>query len=435
MKKSSIRFSAPTPEGERIPAHARFELTLQTYRTPGDAEKICELIYDSKDKNLLAALSSLPYTIGRTFSGDEAQRLSKIFKEWETSFVFKSLTENINSISYSPAPSPSLEAVSAPPSGIKQNTPPNKKWAGFGILLAASVSAFFFLKGVTSKIESPSAEKSAATNMNYRATVERIFKDVEFRREKDFSWKSATPHLQLQDQDSIRTFESSQATLLYIEGFQVVVKPNTLLTVGSQTEPKHRKIRLEDGSIQARLKAANPPERLSIETKSGTLEMTSPIEGEASETRIETRMHKNGLVVSVAEGKAVLRHVKNTTPIEIIHHQQLTATEAAVSEAVPFTESLPLMSPTENATLTIDPQTATPTFFRWEDLGDGFTYEWNLSTDPQMKNVLFNQKSNSPEISLQYIDLGVLYWQVTAVGDGKRIPSPVWRLNVQKNND
>ena len=55
---------------------ARYQLVIEQYPDESLVSKVCELIYlTSKDRNLLASLSTLPYSVGRTFSTDEARPL------------------------------------------------------------------------------------------------------------------------------------------------------------------------------------------------------------------------------------------------------------------------------------------------------------------------------------------------------------------------
>lgn len=417
---------------------ARYHLVIKSYPSESSIGDLAQLLYDAKDPTLVASLSSVPYTVGRSFSPNEVEFFADEMKKLKIGFSFKSESPDLPEIQFDPdakkTEMKSQNPVAQKPDGISWKP---LLFALIGLVVViAGLSFISTLRTSSKSSESPSAdEPSSAFDQNYRARVDSITRTVEYRRDRDLLWNRVEVPLALQDQDALRTFEDSQAVLRYREGSSVIVKANTLLVIGSNQNESDKRIDLEDGSVSARLTASKKPQKLSIHTKLGTLEMTSPEEGK-KEARFETTIKGEKLAVAVTAGalKLTPRDASQKT-VEIQSHQKIEATAESISAPEAYTPSLSLKSPENNSVLKIDPQGAQPIRFEWEDLGSDTTYEWRLSSDEQMKTILLSQKTSAPFIDVQYVDLGSVYWQVSATQNDVEFVSRAFKLNVQNNHN
>ncbi|MDB5037378.1 MAG: hypothetical protein JWQ35_906 [Bacteriovoracaceae bacterium] len=418
-------------------AEARYQLTLLNYPNTGTLAEICRLIYQTEDKNLIASLSTLPYIVGRRFSHPETEHLHSEFKRLKVGHRFQCDKPGITAPSYDPnhfvaeRKEESKKVVEI--NKFKKKAPVAKfsrKWI-LGLIIISLLGAIFYF---ISKNKIKTLEHSESPSQTYEAKIETVDHDVEFRIADDLLWKKAKDNILLQTKDSVRTFQDSRAYLKYREGSLVTVHPNTFLIIGKETAPNRKVLKLEDGILQARMKPSDQAQHLSIETSSGILEMESPKGTELKEMKIETSMNKGTLTVSVTEGQATLTpKAKDSPVIKLDRLQQITATEKNVSAPVPFIPKINLFAPVMNEAIVIDPQKSSAIRFKWEALGDNANYELSLSIDPEMKEVLIKQTSSVPQLEFSYLDLGILYWQVSATLDGVKYKSPIWRLYVQKS--
>lgn len=424
-------------------APGRYQLTILSYPSEECLSEICELIYDSKDKNLIRSLSALPYVIGRSFPTVEVQRLNQALTELKVGHEFKNLAGEGEIISFNP---PTEESVSKtklrstvltpePIGSPKMNSKGLILWLTLGLVSAIGIS--YYLKWSGSRTTTKEVSTQKQTVDDRQATIEELTKDVEFRKHKDFLWQKAMRDLGLVEEDALRTYDNSAAVLRYREGSRVFIRANTLMIIGREAAPDSRNIRLEDGALQARLKPSANQTRLAIETQVGTLELKSPKLGEqAKEARIETKMNKGTLLVKVAEGSAVLKPSSpSAPPVEIKSREEVAATPTSITAPTPFEPSIELTAPAENETLKINPQGENRLTFKWENLGENLTYTFEIASDAEMKNILLKQNVQEPQLVLQYLDPGPVFWRITATVEGTLYKSAAQKLYVQENHN
>lgn len=391
---------------------------------------VCRLIYQSTDPKLLASLSGIPYTVGRSFSQQEAVTLAEELRRFGVSFHFKSTAAEGFDISFDPEVA-SREAQTSS-GNVKVNWRDLLPGKIFAYVLAGLGAAVVLVVGLSRVDFATKVASTETVDQSFRASVEKIEKDVEFRKGDGLVWSRADLSTKLSDTDAIRTFDKSSALLKYREGSTVNVRPNTLMVIGANENPNERSIQLEDGSLQARLKPSAVPQRLRIKTKAGTLEMKSPQVGEV-ESRVETSVTNGQMKVAVSHGSAVLQPLQpGRASVEIKSFEQVEATTDKISSPTKFEPTLRLISPSPNAEIQVDPQAVKSIEFAWEDIGPETTYTWMMSTDEAFKNILLTQSTSEPRTSVNFLDLGVLYWRVIAKQEGTDYKSSPSRINVQK---
>jgi len=231
---------------------ARYQLTLLNYPNAGVIPKICKLIYQVEDKNLLASLNTLPYVVGRSFSKDESESLHLALKELKIGHRFLSndgppLLFDPTQTTEKKVKEPSAKVL---PFKRKDRLKSRKLIIGVFASLLVIVGIWIFVANSRQTKVLPSIE-----NENFEAKIESLIRDVEYRVAEGFLWKKAAVNLSLQPQDSIRTFQESLAYLRYREGNRVTVFPNTLMVIGKRESSERKLIKLQDGSLQARMKS------------------------------------------------------------------------------------------------------------------------------------------------------------------------------------
>lgn len=419
---------------------ARFQLTIKSYPSETCIPEVCEIVYDSRDKNLIKSLSGLPYIIGRSFPQVEVHRVHQNLVDLNVGHEFKNLVGDHETISFDPQAKKSEEkaAVTVPSAPTKSKSSlqwNNKTLWTLSLGLIVVTASGFLIKNYFSK-KSAANISPIVTQDDRQATIEELTKDVEYRKHKDFIWQKAQRDLGLVEEDGVRTYENSSAVLRYREGTKVFVRPNTLIIIGREAT-SDRSIRLEDGTLQARLKPSATESKLAIETKAGTLEMKSPKIGEAAkEARIETKMSQGSLQIKVSEGSATLKPSNPTAQIvELKSREEIVATPTTVSSITSYIPTLELFHPKDGEKITVDPQNQKPINFQWENINEGLTYSFEIASDASMKNILMRQDVNIPEVQLHYLDPGPIFWRVTTNFEGITYQSTVQKLDVQEHHN
>lgn len=422
---------------------ARYQLTIMFYPNDDARESACVLIYDIKDRNLLASMSDLPYTVGRSFSENELQHLGSKLQKLGLAFTFRGLTPGAEDVIFDPRRK--LESNDTPP-------PPNfwVRWVSFGIgaMISATLIGFWLQSRSHPELFN---ESRPLHPFESRAVIESLNDRVEYRRSRDLVWQDARRDLPLDRNDAVRTFENSTARLRYREGTLVDIRPKTLMIIGETDAPSVRSIDLKDGVLSAEMHSARTRNRLSIKTESGVLELQSPPPGSSEKIKVDAKLSGTELKIAVREGTATLvPNNPSLKPMMLTGSQQLTATPQSISEPVPISDSewsaeaaeasealpksgtITLLSPAEDQTIRFDPEKSSPILFRWKSIGENARYRFLIASDPHFQNILVEESTDQPQFEVEYLDFGKIFWRVQTSVRGQVYESETRMQNVEK---
>ncbi len=420
-------------------AKARFNLTIHSFPADPIVPEVCQLIYGIKDKNLIATLVSVPYHVGRTFSWEESSFFHEQLKTLGVGHSLVSNDPSVQSMSYSPHHAPSkIDSGDGDKPRNKQfpNSLPlteAKKWARFAIFAAACLAAYGVLH--LSTRFGKKEQTGLKTASQHETTIEKLIDRVEYRLSQDLTWSEAKVNVGLDSGDAIRTFDESTAHLRYQEGSLVIVRPKTLMVIG-KPEPSRQTISLEDGQVQARLRSSENSQTLRIKTPVGTLDMKSPKKGETAEARVDTSVSKGRIEVAVTSGKVSLTPATgDQKSIVLTSNQKIVGEINSLSPIVEFHPTVALFQPKNDETLTINPQENESLLFEWENISDDAQYIFEILPESTSKEPLLTRETREPKLILTYLDLGNLYWRVTAKTSSAVFISETRPLHVKKRNN
>jgi len=419
---------------------ARYRLVIHSYPAEDIIPRVCRLLYGSTDKNLLASLSSLPYIVGRSFSLREVDDLEGLLRQCEVGFTFKSSTDGFPDRHFDPKKPHQKDSESfSLDSKVIRSIPKRVLISGMliGLLAASFLLIKWDLKIIQDYQESQTAKRVSA---EFYARVSQLINTVDIKTKSSLVWERAKENMNLQQEDSVRTYDRSSAKVDYANGSSISIKPNTLLVIGRSETEIEKRIDLDDGSIQTRLIGSKTPYKMSIHTKAGIIEVKSPTKPN-EESRLETKITGNDLKVTVSEGRATLVPSNpEMKPVEITQQQSVSASKSAISQPItPATIARPkpmeLLSPPTDSRIKVNPQDSQPISFECQDLGGDVYYIWELASDQNMQNVLLRQTTQQPKLKVNYLDLGTFYWRVVAESHDARFMSQPRRLYVEKQHD
>lgn len=424
------------PQGTDI----RFELILTYFPNESALEEVCQLIYNSQNRNLVAALSSTPYTVGRSFPREEQEVLSEKFKSLGVGFQFKSKP-------------PYHEIIQFDPQYVPTHSDKKNKIYSLKVLLTilalifAAISVAYFLpflkfesfwklneKGPSEKSRS---EKPAA--LDFDAELSFVIPKVEYRASQTLFWENAQRNQKLKHNDAIRTFSKAAAVIRYRDGSYVRLKENTLLTIGetqiSNEEGTERELELKDGSLQARLEASPKPNSLAIRTPEGVLQLKNTKNKKSSPTQVITSFRNGELEIKVAKGSIEFKPKKmSEKPIRLQELQRMLHKPEESPQISDFIPEIEIISPENGKHLKFEPNTTQKFIFEWENIAPNIEYEWTLWSDAEARNLLLSQKTTRTSVELKFLDVGALYWKVEATYEGIKYASPLTKIYVEKHN-
>ncbi len=187
----------------------RYTLKLTFYDSQKAMQDAAFIIYQSTSPTLVASLNALPYTVGRTFSYEELNDLHQKLKAIGVGHRFESQDGVSQIITFHPGDEKREEEITQ----IRKKKRVERKliWAALAgiILIGLSGAVWFFI---------PSTQNDTSLSKASVARVMEIKAKVQRRSPGEAEWKDLKMGDFLFAKDSVRTFESAQASISYQEG-------------------------------------------------------------------------------------------------------------------------------------------------------------------------------------------------------------------------
>lgn len=424
----------------------KYDLQLLSYPDEQALVDTCRLIYKSTDQTLLAAMTSTPYTVGRSFGAEDYEEIHHSLVRLGVRHRFTERNSGRKIEFHQSSEDPETQRVSNRPD-LGKALKLIKLPALLISILILGILAITLYQNKKSETKSENLPASLVTpskdlvetnsgTLNFEAQLQQLRNKVEIRLATSISWSEAEENEKLKSRDSIRTSSDSSASLVYRSGSLVNILPNSLVVVGKSSEDNQSRedeIRLSSGDLNARLQQDTKPAALKIQTDKGQIQMNS----ETGSVQLRTSMTNGELKVQVAKGTASFSPTsstitENAEPIQLRQNKQLSIEpqgQAHISEYIP---SLKLLSPKSESNLEFSESQDQVFHFQWEDLGIGGDYQFIVSSSKDLTEPLVNQTTKENSIDLTYLDSGDLYWGVRGNLDSVVYQSPTWRIHVQQ---
>ncbi len=415
-----------------MPENARYHLSLIHFPNEAALRASCRLVYGQERSDILSAMSTTPYIVGRTFGHDEALVIHDELKRILVAHNLTSSDPQIASLTFNPFDKNEIrKAVS-----ITYTKTPKKTKSGLLLLGLATILAYGFLKLSSKYLSTPAPdEQMASTTTDYDALITHIQPRVDYRQARSFTWETAQEKLGLHEGDTLRTFDHATASLRYRMGSVITIQPNTLIVIGKQGDRSQKSALLENGSVRMRIAPTTEAQQIRIETPEGFVELRGD---EKTSARMDAQRIDGKLEIALISGSADFSSKKKPDQKVLLQKQQKIEVQGeTISPPSPFQPALRIVQPLENQTITVDPNKAGALSFAWEDLGDDVHYLFEIFSIPpknqlDRSNRLFDQQTKTPYLNLNFIDHGLVYWQVTGFQDGVEFRSPLTKIHVIK---
>jgi hypothetical protein len=398
--------------GTTAPAQ-RYTLRITYLKDDEARREAAHLIYQSTSPTLVASLATLPYTVGRTFSAVELDEIHNKLKVIGIGHRFESTDGVSQVISFHPGDIKKEDEIT----GIRVKRRMKRRLLWILPTFAAVIffAALYFLTNEESSNVVVSVERPKL------AQVILVDSKVQKKSPSSLIWEELRENDWLSEGDSIRTFERARASIAYQEGSTILVRENSLIIIEKPSESS-REFNLEDGSLQAKLRSGTTPYQFRIKTGGGTISMQSP---EAqSESALQTSFRAGQFSVAVESGTAKIE--AGGRSLDLLERQQVQISNGEAPEIKTLPPELLLETPNNNLSLSQGPYE-----FKVSAVEGAKSYRWIFGSSSDLSNRLLEQQTQVPELKLQYLDPGEIFWKVEVEIEGIVQSSGVRKLYVR----
>ncbi|MEL7448537.1 MAG: hypothetical protein AAFN78_04965 [Pseudomonadota bacterium] len=272
------------------------------------------------------------------------------------------------------------------------------------------------------------------------ASIENVRRSVRFRASDSLVWSNAVTGDILYDRDSVQTLDGSGAVIRFNEGSELNVGEQSIVVLQrGQQDPflakRRSTIVMVEGTLSGRLAGSSDSDlQLEIEMPNGMLLVQGEDGGAAdSEFRLEinpddstsvslmsgaARIYANGRVVSLNGNEGLVISGDGKSFARVALPVQPVIDRPRAGQTVRFNDLPPAVD------------------FNWHSGGDSREFRFILATDPELSQLLVDQRLSEPRFSYGNLGAGEYYWTVKAVAGWNEGPqAPVRELVVVRDTE
>jgi hypothetical protein len=256
---------------------------------------------------------------------------------------------------------------------------------------------------------------------------------VRIKQARSLQWVRADYNSNLQKGDFVQTGSDGVARIIFADGTNYMLKPDSLIVVEeSKEDPVTRATRV---SVQVTSGAVDlSTGKFEVPGSTSQVSFSDAVASLAEESRAVVRNDpsKNRHELTVDQGQADVRRGSNN--IRLGQYDQVTFDSAKPGLVRNKVTAPPLLAEPENMALTVskDPK-AEPLDFSWTEVPGAVAYHLQVSPSTMLSNFVVDKKvSGKTSLRVSGLDEGTYYWVVSSI-DAKGIesqPSSANRFNL-----
>lgn len=235
---------------------------------------------------------------------------------------------------------------------------------------------------------------------------------------KDVNWHDLAMQDDIFEEDSIFTEENANAEVTFSDGSKLYIDPSTLLTI---TRKNNRSsIDIRTGSISSNLKKGN---ELSITSKGQTQE----VRGDNSQIQFNVS-DAGKSELTVLSGDIKLKSGDNKEQTIEKNQVAIIGDNGRIQDVQQI--SINLKTPMQDFT-SWQKKGGNPVNFSWESTEQLQSYQWQLSSDVNFKNIIRKEETSYTSLNIENLPINrILYWRVIGKTDNQEKRSPSYRLKI-----
>ena len=292
---------------------------------------------------------------------------------------------------------------------------------GSAIVLVGALGGFAFFKDYLVRkynqfLEADNASRVLSTKKN--GSFSKLIGTVKVKKFDAVQWVNADSQTVLEEGDYIQTSSDSFASVLFPDGTQYRMKPDSLIVVQENSEDprtlaKKVSVRVTSGSINLSTVRKN------VESSTTSVSALSTIAnvGENSRMDVESNPAKKTSTFSLSQGKARVVSGGVSTPMEA--YDRVTAVDGKQT-LEKLMQPPELLAPNSVKPVVAREGLATKIQFTWSPVPQAATYKIKISNSSVFSKNIREETLREPRYTTSGLGEGTYYWTVTAIAADDR---------------
>ena len=289
-------------------------------------------------------------------------------------------------------------------------------WAA-AIALVGGLGGFAFFKDYIVRkynqfLEAEGSTKTVSTKKS--GSFSKLIGTVKVKKSDAVQWTNADSQTVLEEGDYIQTSSDSFASIVFPDGTQYRMKPDSLIVVQENSEDprtlaKKVTVRVTSGSINL----STVKKDVESSTTSVSAASTTAIIHENSRMDVESNPGKKTSIFALSQGKARVVSGGVSTPMEA--YDQVTAVEGKLTKEK-LMQPPELMTPNSVKPVVAREGLATKIQFTWKPVPLAAAYKIKISNSSLFsKNIREETLKQETQFVTSGLGEGTYYWTVTAI--------------------
>ena len=264
----------------------------------------------------------------------------------------------------------------------------------------------------------------------------RIEGDVRVKKSGQVSWDAATPKMELQEGDMVKTSSKASAQVIYFNGTITTIEPGSLFTIKEVYENPHNKIRrvreeLKFGVLTASTQEKNV-EGSYHEVAAGNVEARTE---EATEFRVTAEEGRKNTSFDVFQGQIEVSSGGKRESVAAGERIR-TADDGRLKEKEVLPGVPVLTAPRDQKVFIVDPSRPAEVALAWEAVPGAKRYHLMISDRALFTDALYDAEREGTSAPIGEVPEGSYHWRVAAISaNGVRGPfsgTRRFRVSAQK---
>jgi len=264
----------------------------------------------------------------------------------------------------------------------------------------------------------------------------RIEGDVRVKKSGQFSWDSASPKMELQEGDMVKTSSKASAQVIYFNGTITTIKPGSLFTIREVYENPHNKIRrvresVHFGEVIASTQDKNV-EGSYHEVEAGNVKARTD---EATEFRVTAKEGTKEASFDVFQGQIEVSSGGKRE--SVVAGERIRTAKGGRLKEKEVLPGVPLLTaPRDQKVFIVDPSSPAGVTLAWDTVSGAERYHLMISDKALFTDALYDSEREGTRAPIGEVPEGSYHWKVAAVsGNGVRGPfsgARRFRVSAQK---
>ncbi len=273
---------------------------------------------------------------------------------------------------------------------------------------------------------------TAAGPSNREAHFVNLDGTVRVKKVQSSQWRRADYNTSLASGDFVQTGSDAVARIIFADGTNYVLKPDSLIVVEESAEDPVTKatrvaVQVTSGTVDlstGRFEVPGSTSKVAFEDAVASL-------GEESRAVVRNDPKKNVHQLTLDKGDA--RVTRGSTTVRLGQYERVTFSAGQAGMIREKVIAPPALISPANMALTVSKSPrSTPVEFKWAEVPGARAYHLEVSPSGMFSNLVVDKKVRGTSVELKGFDEGIYYWEVSSIDEhgGESQPSVANRFDL-----